>query len=150
MLALPANLLLAPGRPDRSSASVLVQNEVSIVLDSNECRPVTIWSISVSMPSSLAILIAAEEVQSATLPTTLNEEKLDLLDTEIVIALHYGALCVAGLLVGALPSAAVIVVDDELTVVLHTELDGAIFTEDAHADYEPVTVFKSAFAILSD
>lgn len=68
------------------------------------------------------------------------------LDTEITITLHDGTLCVVDLLGGALPSTVVVVVDGELAVVLHAELNGAVFAEDTHADHEPVTVFKSAVA----
>lgn len=71
---------------------------------------------------------------------------LYLLDAEVAIALHNGALGIAGLLVGALPGAAAIMVDCELAIVLHAELHGAILAEDAHADHEPVAVVKSAVA----
>jgi hypothetical protein len=98
------------------------------------------------MPSRFTILVTKGEVRSAKLQRTLDENISDLLDAEITIALHDGTLCVGDLLVGALPSAAVVVVDGKLAIVLHTELNGPIFAEDAHTDHEPVAVFKSAVA----
>lgn len=74
----------------------------------------------------------------------------DSLDTEIAITLHDGTLCVVDLLGGALPSTVVVVVDGELAVILHAELNSAIFAEDTHAYHEPVAVFKSAVAHFED
>jgi hypothetical protein len=145
MPSLPANLLVALGRPDGSSATILVQNEVSIILDRKECLVVTAWRSSVGVPSGLAILVTEENAVND-LVTKSEQDREDLLDAEIAITLHDGTLCVADLLVGALPGAAVVVVDGQLAIVLHAELDGAIFAEDAHADHEPVAVFKSAVA----
>lgn len=139
----PARLFVALGRPDGSSTTVLVQNKVSVILDRKESLVVAAWGSSVGVPSGLAVLVTAKS-QLATVQQRPYQEMQDLLDAEVTIALHDGALCVADLLVGALPGTAVVVVDGELTIVLHAELDGAIFAEDTHADHEPVAVLESA------
>lgn len=142
ILTKPANLFVALGRPDGSSATVLVQNKVSIILDRDKGLVVAGWGSGVGVPSGLAILVTAT-YESITVQRGERED-LGLLDAKVAITLHDGALCVADLLVGALPGTAVVVVDGELAVVLHAELDGAVFAEDAHADHEPVAVIESA------
>lgn len=74
--------------------------------------------------------------------TDTTRERLNLRYHEISILLHMNALNVIALLVGGLEPALPFPVDGQLTILLHFQFDGAIWTPQALADLEPLAVLE--------